>query len=306
METRPIFGKKRQSDVPTAFLFLLPSLLLFALFHFYPMVDAIRLSFHKWDRLATPQVFTGLNNYLKLFNDASFWNSIKVTSIYTIVVTAVSILLGLVVAVALNQSWLVLKSFWRVLYFLPTVTPTVAAAMVWMLLFQPSFGYVNTVLQSLGIQKFEWLFDVRLALPTVMTLGIWRRVGFTIIVYLAALQAIAQEFYESARVDGAGAWHTFSRITVPLLMPTTLMLVFLGLIDSFLVFDQVLVMTRGGPAEATMVMGVFLYTKAFTHFKMGYGAAISVITLIIIATITAFQWRFFGFGKSEIELEGRG
>ena len=300
-----IFRRNRRSDLPTAVLLLVPSLLLFAVFHFYPMLDAIRLSFHKWDRLATPQVFAGLDNCINLFNDASFWNSLKVTSVYTIVVTAISILLGLVVAVALNQGWLVLKSFWRVLYFLPMVTPTVAAAMVWILLFQPSFGYVNTILQNLGLQKLDWLLDVRLALPTVMTLGIWRRVGFTIIVYLAALQAIPQEYYESARVDGAGAWHTFSRITVPLLMPTTLMLIFLGLIDSFLVFDQVLVMTRGGPADATMVVGVFLYTKAFTHFKMGTGAAISVVTLIIIATITILQWRFFGFGKSEIEMEAR-
>lgn len=305
METLKLARKKRWGDLPTAFLFLLPSFLILAVFNFYPMVDAIRLSFYKWNRLTTPQVFTGFDNYTKLFSDASFWNSLKVTFSYTIWVTTISILLGLVLAVGLNQSWLFLKSFWRVLYFLPVVTPTVAAAMVWKLLFQPSFGYVNMVLQNVGfdIEKLTWLVSAQLALPTVISLGIWRRIGFTIIVYLAALQAIPQEYYEGARVDGAGAWQTFSRITVPLLKPTTLMLVTLGLIDSFLVFDQVLIMTRGGPAESTMVLGVFLYTNAFTYFKMGYGAAISVVTLIIIAAMTLLQWRFVGFGKSEMEAQ---
>jgi ABC-type sugar transport system permease subunit len=173
--------------------------------------------------------------------------------------------------------------------------------MVWILLFNPNFGYVNTFLGYLHLQKQTWLSNVYLALPTLMSLGIWRRLGFTVIVYLAALQAIPQEYYESARVDGAGVWQTFSNITVPLVAPTTLMLVTLGLIDSFLVFDQVLVMTRGGPADATLVIGVFLYTSAFSFFKMSYGATISVIVLLIIAIITILQWRIFGFGASEIE-----
>ncbi len=294
---------KHRSDLSTAILYLLPAFLIFAVFYFYPMVDAVRLSFHKWDRLTTPPIFIGLDNYIKLFNDPGFWNSLKVTFFYAIGVTTVSILLGLVLAVALNQGWLVLRSFWRVLYFLPFVTPTVAAAMVWVLFFNPSFGYVNTVLYSLGGPKLKWLLDANLALPTVMLLGIWKRVGFTIIIYLASLQTIPKEYYESAQVDGADAWHTFSRITIPLLKPTTIVLVILGLIDSFLVFDQVLVMTRGGPADATMVMGVFLYTNAFTYFKMGYGAAISVITLCIIAAITILQWRIIGFGRSEVEVQ---
>jgi multiple sugar transport system permease protein len=118
---------------------------------------------------------------------------------------------------------------------------------------------------------------------------------------LAGLQAIPQEYYESARVDGANAWQTFFRITVPLISPTTLMLVTLGMIDSFLVFDQVLVMTRGGPSDATLSIGVFLYTSAFSFFKMDLGATISVVMLIIIAVITILQWRFIGFGTGEIE-----
>lgn len=293
--------KKRWDDLPIAFLFLLPSLLLFAVFNFYPMVAAFRLSFYNWDNLSVPPVFSGLSNYISLFNDARFWISLRVTFAYTFGVTIISIVLGLLLAVILNHRWLILRSFWRTLYFLPAVTPTVAAAMVWILLFNPNFGYVNTFLNYLNIPEQTWLSNVNLALPTLMSLGIWRRLGFTVIIYLAALQAIPQEYYESAQVDGANSFKVFSFITVPLVTPTTLMLVTLGLIDSFLVFDQVLVMTRGGPADATLVIGVYLYTSAFSFFKMSYGATISVIVLIVIATFTILQWRLVGFGTSEME-----
>ncbi len=294
-----IFRKRKWGDVPAAVLFLLPSFVLFAIFSFYPMIAAIRLSFFKWDNIAIPPVFNAFGNYIQLFQSERFWNSLRVTFTYMLVVTVASILIGLVLAVLLNNRFLVLKSTWRALFFLPTVTPTVAAAMVWILLFNPNFGFINTLLRQVNIQGPNWLSSTTWALPTVMTLGIWRRAGFTIIVYLAALQAIPNEYYESAQVDGANAWRSFRHITIPLVAPTTLMLATLGLIDSFLVFDQVLVMTRGGPADATNVIGQFLYTDAFTLFKMGSGSAIAVVTLLIVASITLVQWRTVGFGASE-------
>jgi multiple sugar transport system permease protein len=297
--TNPIRIRSRLGDVPAAVLLLLPSFILFLVFNFYPMFQAIRLSFFRWDNLAKLPEFTGLSNYVQLFSTPRFWNSIRITCTYTLIVTAASILIGLVLAVALNNRRLVFTSFWRVLYFLPTVTPTIAAAMVWILLFNPNFGFINTFLRSINIQGPNWLSSSHWALPTLMTLGIWRRVGFTVIVYLAALQAIPQEYYESAQVDGAGAWRSFTGITIPLVAPTTIMLVILGVIDSFLVFDQVLVMTRGGPSGSTEVIGQFLYSDAFTLFKMGTGSAISVLILIIIASITLIQWRIFGFGSTE-------
>lgn len=289
----------RWGDYPTAFFFLLPSLVLLAVFSFYPMLEALRLSLYKWDNIALPPVYTGLSNYVRLLASERFWSSLRVTFTYTIVVTLSSIVIGLALAALLNHRDLILTSFWRVLYFLPTVTPTVAAAMVWILLFNPSFGFVNTFLRQIGIQGPNWLSSSQWALPTLMTLGIWRRIGFTVIVYLAALQAVPREFYESARVDGAGALQTFWWITIPLVAPTTIMLFTLGLIDSFLVFDQVLIMTRGGPAGSTEVIGMYLYSDAFTLFKIGSSSAIAVITLIIIASITILQWRIVGFGSLE-------
>ena len=291
--------KRKWGDLPAAIGFLFPSLVLIIVFSFYPMAETIRLSLYKWNNVATQPSFIGLGNYIQLFSSDRFWNSIKVTFTYTIVVTAVSVIGGLLLAVLLNHPKLVLTSFWRVLYFLPTVTPTVAAAMVWILLFNPNYGFINVFLKEIGIAGPNWLSSTTWALPTVMSLGIWRRIGFTLIVYLAALQAIPKDYYESASIDGANAWNTFRYITIPLVAPTTVMLMILGIIDSFNVFDSVLVMTRGGPSGATEVLGQFLYSDAFTLFKMGLGSAIAVIILIITASITIFQWRVVGLGSYE-------
>jgi multiple sugar transport system permease protein len=289
--------RKRWGDLPAAFFFLFPSLVLIIIFSFYPMIETIKLSFFQWNKVTTQPVFNGLENYIQLFSSERFWNSIKVTFTYTFVVTAVSVIGGLLLAVLLNHPKLVFSSFWRVLYFLPTVTPTVAAAMVWILLFNPNYGFINSFLRDLNIAGPNWLSDTSWALPTVMTLGIWRRIGFTLIVYLAALQAIPKDYYESASMDGANGWEIFRFITIPLVAPTTVMLSILGIIDSFNVFDSVLVMTRGGPAGATEVLGQYLYSDAFTLFKMGISSALAVIILIITASITIFQWRVVGLGS---------
>lgn len=300
MENLTLKHKNRKwGDLPAAALFLFPSLVLIIIFSFYPMAETIKLSLFKWNNVAKDPVLIGFQNYIDLFTSDRFWNSIQVTLTYTIVVTAVSVFGGLILAVLLNHPKLVLSSFWRVLYFLPTVTPTVAAAMVWILLFNPNYGFINSILREFNIIGPNWLSSTKWALPTVMTLGIWRRIGFTLIVYLAALQAIPKDYYESANIDGASAWNTLRYITIPLVAPTTVMLVILGMIDSFNVFDAVLVMTRGGPDGATEVLGQYLYSDAFTLFKMGLGSAIAVIILIITASITIFQWRVVGLGSYE-------
>ncbi len=292
------FTRLRRSDISTALLFLLPSLVILGVFNFYPIAGVFRLSFFKWDNLSPAKTFIGLDNFIRLFQSERFWNSLKVTAEYTLVVTAVSLFLGLVLAVFLNNRMLLGKSFWRSMFFLPVVTPTVAAAMVWILLFNPGFGLVNVVLRALGLDGLNWLADKTWALPTVMSLGIWRRLGFTLILYLAALQSLSKEYYESAEIDGANALQRFLHITVPLLRSTTIMLVILGVIDSFLVFDQVMVLTRGGPDDATEVIGMFMYLNSFSLFKLGYGAAISVVMFVVVAVFTLMQWRFVGFGSA--------
>ena len=289
----------RHSDIPTAIIFLAPSLLILGTFNFYPIAEVFRLSLFKWDNLSSIKTFIGFDNFISLFHNARFWNSLIVTGEYTLVVTALSIFLGLVLAVFLNNKFLLGKSFWRSMFFLPVVTPTVAAAMVWILLFNPGFGLVNVVLRAIGLEELNWLADTTWALPTLMTLGIWRRLGFTTMLYLAAIQSLSTEYYESAEIDGANALQRFLHLTVPLLRSTTIMLVILGIVDSFLVFDQVMVLTRGGPGDATEVIGMFMYSTSFSAFKLGYGAAISVIMFIVVAVFTLMQWRFVGFGSAE-------
>ena len=294
-----LWTRFRHSDIPTALMFLLPAVIILGVFSFYPIGAALRLSLFKWDNLAPVQTFVGWDNYAALIQSSRFWNSMLVTMEYTVGVTLISLAAGLGMAVLLNHRLLIAKGLWRTIYFLPVVTPSVAAAMVWMLIFNPGFGFVNIFLRSLGLQGLNWLADQTWALPTIMTLGIWRRLGFNLLIYLAALQAIPHDYYESAQVDGANSWQRFRSITLPLLQPTTVMLVILGVIDSFLVFDQVMVLTRGGPGSATEVIGQYLYTIAFSQFRMGMGAAISVVMFLAIALFTLLQWRFVGLGSSE-------
>lgn len=290
-----------QRDPFQAFLFLLPAVIIIFSFSYYPILSIFNLSFFKWENLSPERTFIGLQNYINLFQNPRFWNSIKVTSIYTVSVTTISIFIGLILAVVVNIKQLFLKSFWRSLFFLPIVTPTVAAAMVWRLLFNSSVGYANKFLALFQIQGPNWLADKQWALFAIILLGIWKRIGFNLILYLAALQSIPDEYYESAMVDGANRSKRFQYITFPLLKPTTIMLAMLGIIDSFLVFDQVLVLTRGGPINTTEVIGWYMYNNAFSFLKMGYGAAISVVIFIIIAVLTILQWRFVGFGSAEQE-----
>lgn len=288
-----------RKDIFTATLFLLPSLVILGVFNFYPVGVVFFLSLFKWDNLSKSRTFIGLDNFISLAQSARFWNSLAITAEYALVVTFTSIVLGLILAVLLNNHFLIGKSFWRGIFFLPVVTPTVAAAMVWVLLFNPGFGFVNIILRYFGFNGLNWLADKHWALPTVMSLGIWRRLGFTLILYLAALQSISREYYESAEMDGAGPVQRFVYITVPLLRSTTIMLVILGVIDSFLVFDQVMVLTRGGPSNATEVIGMFMYSTSFSLFKLGYGSAISVVMFIVVALFTLLQWRLVGFGSAE-------
>lgn len=291
--------KIKRSNLLTIILFLIPSLLVLMIFVFYPIIDAFRLSFFRWNNPSKLPEFIGLKNYIDLFREERFINSLRVTFTYTIGVTIVSVFLGMVIASFLNNRHLPLSKLFRGLFFLPTVTPTVVAAMVWIILFNPSYGYINTILRHFIDSPPNWFSDPTWALPTIMLLGIWRRVGFTIVIYLAALQNIPGEYYEISKIDGANALQTFRFVTIPQMIPTTLMLITLGFIDSFLVFDQVLITTRGGPGSTTEVVSLFLYTDAFTLFKMGKGAAISVIVFLVILIITLIQWRLVGFGSYE-------
>lgn len=258
------------------------------------MVYSAVLSLAEWGTGSITR-FVGLSNYADLLQDEYFWNSLKVTLVYTLGVTGLSLPLGLLVALGLNAK-IPLSNLWRSLYFTPSVTATVAAGIVWTRLFDPYDGLVNHLLRVFGLQGPAWLSDPKWALVAVVLVGTWKRLGFNAMIYLAGLQSVPGELYEAAVVDGANSWQRFAYITCPMLSPTTLLLVIMCVIDSFQVFDLVHVMTSGGPMGSTEVMGLYLYRQAFGLFHLGYASAIAWVIFLFVFVATLIQWRISGAG----------
>jgi len=210
-------------------------------------------------------------------------------------VTVVSISLALILAALLN-SGIRGQTIYRGLYFLPVVTSTIAVAIVWRYLLTPYTGYVDIFLHNLHVDPPQptWLRNTTWALRVIILVGVWKRLGFNIVIYLAGLQSIPTEYYEAARVDGAGSLRCFWNITIPLIAPITLLLIIMSVIDSFLIFDVVYVMTSGGPLNTTEVIGLLLYNQAFRYFNMGQASAIAWVIFGIVFAVTVIQWRLFG------------
>jgi multiple sugar transport system permease protein len=289
----------RLGDLTAAIICLVPTAIILGLFSIYPIVYSGYLSLIEWDGLSAEKPFVWFENYTRLWNAGSLGNSIKVTLIYAAGVTAGSLAFGLLSAVLLNQAVRGL-TIYRTIFFLPVVTATVAVAVVWKLLLDPGSGYVNVILRDLGVIAPSWLRDPTWAMPAVILVGIWKRLGFNMVVYLAGLQAVPREVQEAAEVDGAGPFAVFRNITLPLLAPTTLLLAILSVIDAFLVFDQIYIMTGGGPIGTTEVLGLLLYRQAFEYFDLGGASAIGWVMFALIASVSLAQWRFYRSGTREV------
>ena len=276
-------------------LALAPALILFVAFNIYPLLYSGALSLMEWDGFSPDRRFVGLDNYEEIFSSPNFTSSLKVTVTYTLGVTGLGVALSLVLAVLLDSD-VRGQNIYRVVYFLPVVTSTVAAAVVWRYLMSPGTGYADVFLRDIGIRPPSptWLRNPTWALRVVIVVGMWKRLGFNIVIYLAGLQNIPREYYEAAKVDGAGVLARFRYITVPIISPITLLLVIMSVIDSFMIFDVVYVMTEGGPLGSTEVVGLLLYRQAFRYFNLGTASALGWVIFAIIFTATLVQWRFIG------------
>jgi multiple sugar transport system permease protein len=274
-------------------LFIFPGVFFLVVFHLLPALAGLAIALFRYGAIGTPQ-FIGLGNFAQALGDARLANSLLVTAYFVVGNTFPSLFVGLALALALNQSWFVGKTFNRVVYFLPTVVSMVAVALVWNWLLNPSFGLVNSAMRQIGLPPQQWLGDLRLAMPTVIFVSVWKSIGFFMVIYLAGLQGIPGEYYEAAKIDGAGRWSLFRHITWPLLMPTTFFLVAIGVIAGFQVFDQVFIMTGGGPVDATRVFIYYIWHKAFQTLEMGYASALAVVLFAIILFFTMLQFRFMG------------
>jgi multiple sugar transport system permease protein len=290
--------RNRLGDLSAAVVCLLPAAVVLGVFSLYPILYSGYLSLVEWDGLAADRPFVWFDNYVRLARSGLLGNSVKVTLIYAAGVTLGSLVVGLLAAVLLDRV-VRGRTLYRAIYFLPVVTATVAIAVVWKLLLDAGSGYVNTVLRGVGITAPSWLRDPTWAMPAVILVGVWKRLGFNMVVYLAGLQSVPREVQEAAAVDGAGPAAVFRDVTLPLLAPTTLLLAILGVIDAFLVFDQIYIMTGGGPVGSTEVLGLLLYRQAFDYFDLGGASAIGWVMFALVAGASLAQWRFYGAGTRE-------
>ena len=281
-----------------AYAFLLPALALFALIVAYPLGWAAWLSVHDWPFFG-PKRYVGLGNYLRLAGDPLFWQSLRVTVTWTAGVVPAILLISLPVAVVLNAGWVRLRAVYRTVYFIPVITNAVAVAFVWRWMFDPTFGIVNWALGAVGLGRPAWLADPRWALPAVMVVGVWKQIGQAMVLFLAGLQTIPQDFVDAARIDGASPRQVFWRITLPLLNPTLVFVVVILVINAFRVFTIPYVMsagglqarTPGGPLDSTRVFVLHIYDIAFQRFAMGYGAANAFVLMLLVIAVTLVQMR---------------
>jgi multiple sugar transport system permease protein len=273
----------------TPYMFIAPNLALFTVFVFFPLLYAAFISVHEWSLIDTP-TFTGVRNYQRLVNDAQFWHSLRNTVIFSLATVPTSLFLGLMVAIGLNRQ-LATRTLLRSLYFLPVVVSSVATAVISAWLFNDNYGVVNELLKRVGFGPVAWLSTPQWALPSIILTTLWTRIGFCMVVYLAALQSISPSYYEAARIDGATRLQLFRYVTWPQLRPTTFLLLILNVIHSFQVFDLIYVMTGGGPGFSTTMIVQYLYQQAFAASEMGYASAMGMVLFVLILLFTLVQWR---------------
>ena len=272
-----------------AYLFIAPLVISFAIFRLYPAFQTLRYSFYQVELLKQKTTWVGMENFLGLFEDEIFIRSFINTLKYCLYMVPISAIIGLVLAVFLNVKFR-LSNFFKAVYFSPYITSAVAAAMVWWWLYNPQFGLFNAVLKLLHLPPQSWLTSSRQALMSVIIFSIWKIVGYNIIIFIAGLQTIPDVYYEAATIDGAGPFTRFFRITLPLLVPTTTFILIYNTILAFQVFDQVFVLTGGGPAHASTVVVLELYQQAFLKYRFGYAAAMAMVLFVCILAITIVQY----------------
>ncbi len=271
-----------------AFIFLLPSLLGVGIFVAIPVLASFGLSFAHWNMLSPPK-FVGLQNYTELIADPLFWKVMGNTFYYALAVVVLEIPIALGLAIAMNQSGWVTKVF-RTIYFLPVVTSMVAIALVWNWMYDPQYGLLNGLLSSVGLPKVEWLYSTFWAMPALIIMGVWKNVGYSMVLFLAGLQTIPEELYEAASLDGANRWQQFLNVTLPQLGPTLFFVSVMSTITAFQVFDPVYIMTQGAPANSTNVAVYWLYQNAFEFFNVGRASAIAYMLFGVILALTLVQW----------------
>ena len=269
-----------------------PFVLFLLAFAAYPILFAIALVFMHWDLVTAPS-FAGLDNLVRLATDARFWRAVANTFVFLFIHVPLQIATALALALALDRP-LVLRSYWRAAFFLPVVISGAVVAILWSNLYATDVGLINGLLARVGIAPVPWLTDPRTAMPAIALMVTWKNVGFYVIIYLAGLQNIPRSCREAIEIEGATSWQRFRYLTVPSLLPQTILVLTLSTINGFQLFIEPYVMTGGGPLRRTYSVVLYLYTNAFSYQKMGYAATIGVALALIIGAVVAVQRRLLG------------
>lgn len=278
------------------YAFILPALLCFTVFVLIPLVFSVVLSFYETDMFFMDMKFNGLRNFERVFKDSLYWRSIGNILLYTLMAVPLNIIVSLLFAVLVNSKLRGAKVF-RVLFYLPSITSTVAASIVWLWLMNPAYGLLNSIITAFGLPAGTWLSHSKTALISVTLITVWQGVGGNMVIFLAALQNMPTQLYEAARIDGAGKFTIFMRITIPMLAPTMYFILTMTLIGSFQLYDQVYVLTSGGPANSTLTPVYLIWQNSFgdnAGAQAGYAAAQSFVLFAIIMVVTLVVRRFDG------------
>lgn len=278
-----------------AWFFLAPALALIGVFFFLPVAASLLLSVTDFDLygIANPgnTRFVGLDNYARLLKTPDFWNALKNTLYFAFVGGPLTIAVSLGAALLLNSKLVRFKGFFRTIYFTPFVTTLVAVAIVWRYLYHTRYGFFNYALSIFGIAPVDWLGDPHWAMPAIILMAVWKSFGYNMLIFIAGLQAVPEELYDAAAIDGAGPFRRFFSITLPMLAPTLVFVTVITMIGYFQLFAEPYVMTQGGPLRSTTSVVLLMYEEGFRWWRMGYAAAIAFVLFIVILLATLVQFR---------------
>lgn len=290
--------KAKTKEGIQAYIFLAPTLLIIALFRYWPTISTMIISFFDYNLISPVRPFVKLRNYIVVFSDPLFYLMLRNTLLYAVGMVSMSMLVALAVAITLDKVKIGVNVF-KILYFIPVITSVVAVSLVWQYMYDPKLGLVNWVLNHLGLPSQGWLTDTRQSLFGIILMGSWQQIGFNMLVFLAGLKGISGQYYEAARIDGATSWQQFIKITLPLLKPVILFVLIVQTSFGFQVFTQVYVMTQGGPADASRVIVYHIYQTAFETMRLGRASALSMILFGIILVIALVQLKIIGLRETE-------
>jgi ABC-type sugar transport system permease subunit len=274
----------------TAILYLLPSVILFSVFVFYPMFRTIYLSFYLTDQTGNAALNVGFENYSYLLQSSEFINSMKATALFVLYTVPIGIIIALSLALMANEK---LKGigFFRTIYSSTMGVSVAASSVIWLFLFHPSVGMFNRLLSSVNLPQVQWLLDPEWALLSVSMSTVWMNIGFSFLILLGGLQNIDEHLYESARIDGAGYFHRLRRITIPMLSPTLFFIITISLINAFQSFGQIDILTKGGPSQSTNLIVYSIYREAFINYQFGTASAQAVFLFAVILIVTILQFK---------------